>query len=648
MHENDIERVAVLGAGSMGHGIAEVAAIAGYEVSLRDIEQEFVDNGLESIEWSLEKLAEKRQIDESAEDVFSRVSGFVDLERAVEDADLVVEAVPEKMELKRETFSEVDRYAPDHAILASNTSGLSITEMANSTDRPEQVVGTHYFNPPVKMSLVEVVHGEQTSEETVEAMHTYVDSIGKTPIDVRKDVHGFVVNNVLVPFMGEAAWMLDEGACTVEQADAAMVFQRGYPMGPFELNDYSGIDIGYDFIDSSAFDVPPPIAEMVEGETLGRKTGSGFYEYDDGDGPTYGPDDAGEFDTLRIEARMINEAAKLVGGGVATPEDIDLGVRLGGRFPLGTCRVGDKIGLDAVLEKLESLHEATGAERYRPAEYLRELVENGDTGEAAGKGFYDYTGEWPYQFLNVDLDEQGVLSIEFDRTERLNSFSEEMFAEVDRALSTADTDEVSCVVFTGAGDRAFSAGADITGFLTNAPTEIMDVEQSIERIYNFDRPTVAAIDGFCLGAGLELMLACDIRIATENSTFGSPEIDLGLIPGGGGTQRLTRLVGEPRAKELVFRGNHIPAEQAADWGIVNRAVSPDEFDDTVDAFVDDIAAGPKTALKVAKQVINEGQDASLDAGLKLESQGFGLLTSTDDVVEGVQAFRNDRQPNFED
>ncbi|WP_049917034.1 3-hydroxyacyl-CoA dehydrogenase/enoyl-CoA hydratase family protein [Halogeometricum pallidum] len=648
MQQPEIERVAVLGAGSMGHGIAEVAAIAGYTVSLRDIEAEFVEDGLDNIEWSLGKLAEKGQISESAEDVFERVSGYTDLETAVEDADLVVEAVPEKMEIKKDTLSEVDEYAPARAIIASNTSGLSITEMATATDRPERVVGTHYFNPPVRMDLVEVVHGEQTSDETIESVHEYVTSVGKTGIDVKKDVHGFVVNNVLVPFMGEAAWMLEEGDCTIEEADAGLVYDRGYPMGPFELNDYGGIDIANDFLENSAHGVPPSIAEHVENETLGRKSGEGYYQYEDGNGPTYEPGDRDGFDTLRVEARMVNEAARLVGDGVATPEDIDLGVRLGGRFPLGTCRVGDKIGLDVVLKKLEELHEATGATRYEPADYLVERVEAGETGEDAGKGFYDYTGAWPYQFLNVDLGDRGVLSIEFDRTERLNAFSEEMFAEVDRALSDADTDEISCVVFSGAGDRAFSAGADITGFTANAPTEIMDVEESIERVYSFERPTVAAIDGFCLGGGFELMLACDIRLATERSTFGSPEIDLGLIPGGGGTQRLTQLVGKPRAKELIFRGNHFSAERAADWGIINRDVPVDEFDNTVSEFVDDIASGPKTALKVAKQVINEGQDASLDAGLKMESQGFGLLTTTDDMLEGVQAFREDREPEFED
>jgi enoyl-CoA hydratase/3-hydroxyacyl-CoA dehydrogenase len=393
MQPPDIERVAVLGAGTMGHGIAEVAAIAGYDVTIRDLERDLVDDGLERVEWSLGKLAEQGGLEEPPEAVLARLEGYTDLASAVDGVDLVVEAVPERMDLKKETFAALDEHAPADAVLASNTSGLSITEIATATDSPDRVVGTHYFNPPVRMDLVEVVHGERTSEGTVEVAHDYVESIGKTPIDVRTDVHGFVVNNVLVPFMTEAAWMLHEGACTVEEADAAMTFGRGYPMGPFELADYTGVDVCYEFVTASAFDVPPPIAELVRTERFGRKSGRGFYAYDDGDGPTYDPADAEGFDTLRVEARMVNEAARLVGSDVATPADVDRGVRLGGRFPRGTCRVGDTLGLDTVLEKLRELHDATGADRYEPADHLVELVEAGHTGEHAGRGFYDYPDE---------------------------------------------------------------------------------------------------------------------------------------------------------------------------------------------------------------------------------------------------------------
>ena len=642
-----IDTVAVLGAGSMGHGIAEVAAIGGYDVVLRDIEEDLVRDGFEGIEWSLGKLEEKGRLDEPADDVLARVSTETDLEAAVSDADLVIEAAPEKMALKREIFGDLDEFAPPDAILATNTSSLSITEISEATDRPGRVVGTHFFNPPVKMDLVEVVYGDHTTDETAETAAAWAESVDKTPIYVRKDVNGFVVNNVLVPFMEEAAWMLSNDETTVREADAAMVFRRGYPMGPFELADFTGIDIGYHARKEAGREVPPVWEELVSEGHYGKKTGKGYYDHEDGEGVDYEHGDGEDFDTLRIEARMVNEAAKLIGDDVAPPEEIDVGMRLGGGFAEGVCRMADKHGLDAVLEKLETLYEETGADRYEPADYLRGLVEAGHTGEAAGRGFYDYSHGGPYHYIDHAVDDDGVLRVTFQREERLNAFNEDMFDEVDRLLRDTDPEDVACVVFEGAGDRAFSAGADLTAFPTAEPRELMDADELFDTVHEFDRPTLAKIDGFCLGAGFELALACDLRVATEGSTFGTPEINLGVIPGGGATQRLLRLIGEMRTKELVFRGNHIDAEQAADWGIINRAVPEDEFEDVVGEYVDDLVTGPPVALKVAKKVINDGRDASLDVALDMESQGFGLLISTDDMLEGVTAFRDDREPEFE-
>ncbi|MGZ0747695.1 3-hydroxyacyl-CoA dehydrogenase/enoyl-CoA hydratase family protein [Haloparvum sp. AD34] len=650
MTDPDVRRVTVLGAGNMGHGITEVAAMAGYDVTMRDVEADLVADGYEDIEWSLEKLAEKDRLDEPADEILARIDTEVDLETAVADADLVIEAAPERMDLKKEIFADLDEYAPDDALLASNTSSLSITEMASATVRPDQVLGLHFFNPPVKMDLVEVIYGDETSDETAETGYEFVESLGKTPIYVRKDVRGFVVNTVLGPFSAEPAWMVSNGEATVREADAAMVHRRGYPMGPFELADLTGIDVGYHVRKEAGTPIPPIMAEKVEAEELGRKTGKGYYDYEDGDGADYEPGDGEGFDTLRVEARMINEAAYLVGDDVAMPDEIDTGVKLGLGFPEGICRRADKIGLDAVLEKLETLYEETGDDRFAPDDYLVELVESGRTGEDAGAGFHEYdtggSGPGDYRLLNYELDDDGLLAVELDRPERMNALSGDLLEEIDDLLSAVDVDDVRCVTFEGAGDRAFSAGADIGGFAELSPTDAMDVTPAFETVHDFDRPTIAKIDGFCLGAGLELALACDLRIATERSQFGAPEIGLGLIPGGGGTQRLLRLLGETRAKELVFRGNHIDAERAADWGLANRAVPAEEFDTVVGEFVDDILEGPPVGLKVAKTVMNEGADASLDAALAMESQGFGLLMSTEDVREGTAAFREDREPEF--
>ena len=643
----EIERVAVLGAGSMGHGIAEVAAIAGYDVTIRDLEEGIIENAVNEIEWSLDKLAEKELVDASPEEILSRISTTTDIETAVEDANLVIEVVPETMDIKKDVYGEIDQYAPEKAILATNTSSLSVTEIAAATDRPEIVVGMHFFNPPVQMDLVEVIYGDQTNDETAETAAEFVNSLEKTPIFVRKDINGFVVNNVLLPFMEEPGWMIAEGKATTRQADAAMVHERGYPMGPFELADFTGIDIGYHVREQAGIEVPPIIKEKVEEGNVGKKAGKGYYDYEDGDGADYAPSDAEGFDTLRVESRMINEAAKLIGNDVATAEEIDTGMRLGAGLSEGTCRTADKIGLDRVLEKLEALYEGTDEERYQPAEYLSELVDQGRTGEEAGAGFFEYGDrQRTYHTITHSLTDDGVLGVVLDRPNRLNAMNEDMFEEIEHLLRSLDIDAVRCVVFEGTGDRAFSAGADIGRFVTADATDMMDITPVFNTVHQFERPTVAKIDGFCLGAGLELALACDLRIATEGSEFGTPEINLGLIPGGGGTQRLTRLIGETRTKELVFSGEHIDADRAYEWGILNRVVESKALEETVTEFVDTLTQGPPIGLKVAKNVINKGQETNLDAALSLESQGFGLLMSTEDVHEGVTAFQEDRNPEF--
>ena len=666
MHVDDIDRVTVLGAGNMGHGITEVVAMAGYDVVMRDIEQELVEDGYDDIEWSLQKLDENGRLDESPEAVLGRIETEVDLETAVDGTDLVIEAAPEDLELKRDIYEDLDEFTPEHTILASNTSSLPITDIAEATDRPEQVVGMHFFNPPVKMDLVEVIYGSETSDGTAEAAYDFVEAIDKTPIYVRKDVRGFVVNSVLGPFGDEAAWMVSNDEATVREADATMVHERGYPMGPFELADLTGIDVGYHVRKEAGDPIPPVVEEKVEAEELGQKTGKGYYDYADretsetsqadgeavdGDGADYGPEDVSEdFDWLRVEARIINEAAKLIGDDVATPDAIDTGMRLGTGFPEGPCRRADKLGLDTVLETLQDQHEATGEERYEPADYLVELVEDGKTGKEAGEGFYEYdTGSGPgdYHTINWELSEDGLLEVELDRPERMNTLSGDLTEAVVDLLNSIDDDEVRAVTFEGAGDRAFCAGADISGFSDIEPAKEAEPGEFFETVASYPRPTLAKIDGYCLGGGLELAMACDLRVATESSEFGFPEINLGLIPGGGGTQRAMRMLTEARAKELVFRGEHIDADRAHKWGLINCAVSDENFEEVAGEFIDDLVNGPPVALRHAKRVMNSGQDQDLETGLDMESQSFSLLLTTDDMMEGAAAFAEDREPEFE-
>nr|WP_284032111.1 3-hydroxyacyl-CoA dehydrogenase [Halobaculum sp. DT31] len=396
MSTDGIAHVTVLGAGNMGHGITEVAALAGYDVTMRDIDEEPVRNGYERIEWSLGKLAESGRLDEDPSAVLARIDTTTDLADAVADADVVIEAAPEQLAIKRDVFTDLDEHAPADAILATNTSSLSITEIAEAVADPGRVVGTHFFNPPVRMALVEVVHGAETSAATADTAAALMESFGKTPIHVRKDVHGFVVNSVLGPFMQEPAWLVSNGEATVRGADATMVHERGYRMGPFELGDLTGIDIGYHVRREAGLPVAPLVAEKVDAGDLGRKTGRGYYEYgDDAPGADYteADADAGDFDWFLVEARMANEAAKLIGDDVATAAAIDEGMRLGAGFPEGPCLRADRHGLDEVLAVLTERYEATGADRFEPADSLVDLVEAGHTGVDAGRGFFRYDDE---------------------------------------------------------------------------------------------------------------------------------------------------------------------------------------------------------------------------------------------------------------
>src|SRR6056297_4013157 len=298
MQLEDVQRVTVLGAGNMGHGIAEVAALAGYDVSIRDINEELVGNGYDQIEWSLGKLAEKDRIgDDEADAALDRVEAYVDLEASLADADVVVEVVPEKMAIKKDVYDEVVEYAPEEAVFVTNTSSLSITELSEVTDRPERFCGMHFFNPPVRMDLVEVISGKHTAEDTLELIEGLAESMGKTPVRVRKDSPGFIVNRILVPLMNEAAWIVESGDATMAEVDSTTKYDMGIPMGSFELADYVGIDVGYHVLEymhevaGERYEPCPLLEAKVDDEAFGQKSGVGFYDYEDGDGADVPMDD---------------------------------------------------------------------------------------------------------------------------------------------------------------------------------------------------------------------------------------------------------------------------------------------------------------------------------------------------------------------
>jgi 3-hydroxybutyryl-CoA dehydrogenase len=284
----EVRRVGVLGAGLMGHGIAQVCAQNGkFDVTMRDIEQRFVDNGMKMIRDSLQRFVKKGTMKESEiEQVLNRIDTTLDLKEAVGNADLVIEAVTENPPLKKQVLAEVDKCAPAHAIIASNTSSISITEIGAATKRPEKVCGMHFFNPPQLMKLIEIVRGLKTSDETVETIKQITAKLGKEPVVVKKDTPGFIVNRILVPALNEAAFLVAEGVAEPEDIDKACVLGLNWPMGPLKLLDYVGIDTTLFIADVMVNETGDPkfrpstlLKQMVRASLLGRKTGHGFYDW---------------------------------------------------------------------------------------------------------------------------------------------------------------------------------------------------------------------------------------------------------------------------------------------------------------------------------------------------------------------------------
>jgi 3-hydroxybutyryl-CoA dehydrogenase len=283
----DVKIVGVLGAGTMGNGIAQVAAQAGYQVVMRDIEDRFVDNGLKAIEKFLLKSVEKgKMTEEQKKGVTGRIKGTTRMED-LKNADLVIEAVFEDLAVKKDLFKQLDELTRKDAILTSNTSSMSITEIAVATKRPEKVAGMHFFNPAPLMRLVEVIRGFHTSDETVRTVMEITRKMGKEPVEVKKDTPGFIVNRLMIPHFIEAIRMLEEGVATAEDIDKAIKLGLNYPMGPFELMDLTGIDIAHHVTEyfykelnkESKWSIPPLMKTMLRAGRLGRKTGGGWYKY---------------------------------------------------------------------------------------------------------------------------------------------------------------------------------------------------------------------------------------------------------------------------------------------------------------------------------------------------------------------------------
>ncbi|HTA97239.1 MAG TPA: 3-hydroxyacyl-CoA dehydrogenase NAD-binding domain-containing protein [Solirubrobacteraceae bacterium] len=662
-------KAAVVGAGTMGGQIAQTIAAAGFPVVLKDINQDLVQAGLDEArkvtEGQVSKLVKKERItaEQGAaqiEEILGRIEGTTSYS-GFGDVDFVIEAVPERMEIKQAVFAELDAVTPGHAILASNTSSLSIGEIGEATMRPDKVVGFHYFYPASVMPLVEIVEGEETSPETVTAALTFAQAIRKQPIACL-EVPGFVVNRILMAGMSEIWREQEEKKLSIKAMDEGIGAAGVVPMGPYFLVNLLGLDTVLhvaehvaDAYGDERFYVPKGMQKLVSEGKLGAKTGGDGVYSPAGESNLKGdadPDVAEVVELLTLKTFV--EAALVLQEGVATHRDIDFGMMAGAgldprRGLMPPFMKADIEGLDSVLERLENAAERYG-ERFAPPAILRRLVAQGRLGQKSGQGFYAYPqpdAEQPAEVVKLETRSDGV-AIAWLANGQMNSIAPQVIEDLGKVWSKVKDTNVHALVIASSNPFLFSAGADIKAFTSmdkEAGEQLIHAAHALLREFgSAGIATIAAVNGLAFGGGCELAMACDVRIAARSATFGQPEIKLGIIPGFGGTQRLPRLVGENKALEMNLVGDPIMAEEAFELGLVNRMVEDHELLDTALSWARRLAAQAPVALEQIKRVSGAGD---LDAGIEAEKRGFATAFGSEDAKEGISAFLGKRAPRFQ-
>ncbi|MFH1982863.1 MAG: 3-hydroxyacyl-CoA dehydrogenase NAD-binding domain-containing protein [Pseudomonadota bacterium] len=562
-----INKIGVIGAGNMGSGIVQKIAQEGIPVVMIDTKDEFVQRGMSTIGKLLNEAVERKIFTASqVKEILSRITATTDLE-AVRDADLVIEAVFEDKAVKSDLFKRLDAICNPDTILATNTSSFYVGEFAAQTQRPDRFVGYHYFFHPAKNRLLEVIPHGTTSAETVEKALLAAKLHGKTAILV-KDAPGFAVNRFFVPFLNEAARMLEEDVANIATIEEASKRAFKIGMGAFELMNVTGI----------------PIA-LHAATTLGNELGA-FYAPADRLREQVASKELwnldGAVDESKLEPIMdrfygvcLGVAAALVDEKVATIEDTDRGAKIGLRWSLGPFEIMNRIGIEKTYACVKAV-----SERY-PDFAMPGLLE---TQKAKGV---------PFAFNVVDLEiKNAVAWITINRPEAMNALNEAVFSQLDQRFSEAEADPtVRAVVFQGAG-KAFVAGADIRYFIQKIRAgkiqEIVDFtragHQLFMRIENSAKLTIALLDGLSLGGGSELALACQAIVATPAGSMAFPETGIGIYPGLGGMLRMALQVGPQLTKYFTFTGASISAADALSMGIVTRLVQPAEITAAIDAL----------------------------------------------------------------
>ena len=376
-----INQITVLGSGIMGHGIAQISAMAGYNVILRDIEKAFLDKAMDKIKWSINKLVEKQKISQSeAEKIINRIHPVVDLEQSLKNSNLIIEAVPEDLNLKKRVYGEIEKFATDDMIFASNTSTLPISEISAFTSRPDKFIGLHFFNPPQLMPLVEIIPGSKTEQQVTDLAINLVKEVKKTPIVCKKDVPGFIVNRIFIPLVHEAAYCLDRSGASMVEVDSASKYKMALPMGIFELADYTGMDVIHKATsemysrDKQVIFPHPKIQQLYENKELGQKTGKGFYQYqgDNYERVQLTEEAAEKFDPTPLVSVAVNNASWLISNGVCNREELEQALKLGMGLKRELFTTAKTVGIQKIIDTLKALQTKYGS-FYEPDPYLLSL-----------------------------------------------------------------------------------------------------------------------------------------------------------------------------------------------------------------------------------------------------------------------------------
>jgi enoyl-CoA hydratase/3-hydroxyacyl-CoA dehydrogenase len=620
-------KITVVGAGTMGAGIAQRAAQSGFSVAMLDMKDEFIEKGFAIIEKTLSKGIELGKVTEEQKDnIIKNIQGTIWMEEAVSGTSLVIEAIFEDFDVKKDLFSKLDGACGENVIFASNTSSLSITELGKATSRPEKFAGLHFFYPPAINRLVEVIAGEGTSQETVDWLNEFSLTMGKTPIKV-KDAPGFAVNRFFVPWLNEACRMLEEEVANIPTIDKGAMDSFSIGMGPFKLMNVTGIPIAYHSQDS----LHKGLGEFYKPS---EKLKEQFESNDLWD--LQGDVDEGKLEAVkeRFLGVEFGVACQLVDEGVASKEDTDRGAMVGLRWAAGPFAMMNSFGITKSYQMISAIADGSGG-TFQVPEILKMQAETNKP--------------WDLKTLRVTKEGKTAI-ITFTRPEAMNALNSKVLSDLKGAMEDLEKDDnVYAVIITGEG-KAFVAGADIKEMMVKDPIsarEFTYLGQSVLRhIENLNKPVIAAVNGVALGGGCELALACDMIIASDKARLGFPEVGLGIHPGFGGTQRLPRLIGRARAKELIFTADILDAKEAERIGLVNRVVAPNLLMKEAHDIAKKITSKAPIAVRLAKSAINRGCEMDLETGLAYEVESVSMTFATKDSKEGMKAFTERRKPDF--